>query len=611
MSYNPSQLKAVSHREGPAMILAGPGSGKTTVITARVRFLTDECHIEPEHILVVTFTNAAASEMKERYLKLTDREKTGVTFGTFHAVFLMILKAYYRGRSFELVTDNEKYRIMTEIFRENFRDIETDNELFSGLLSQISAIKNNGGRRKGNTPESTVVDIAKIVSLYDEKKRQLKRIDFDDMLLMTREVLRNSPETLAFWRERFQWIMIDEFQDINPVQYEIIKMLAHPRNNLFIVGDDDQSVYRFRGAEPQIMLGFPKDYPGCENTVLDVNYRSNEEIVKASLKLISHNKERYKKKLNSFNGKGGKIDIRQFKTEAEESAWLSASVEEELKKGTAPHEIAVLFRTNNSMQPVISALTEKGLPFWSRDRVRNVYRHFILKPVYALVNWMGGNHTRDNFLKFMNCPNRFIRREELSDRIIDLDALKAWYEASEARQYMAEKVRFLQYQLDMLSGITLPYAMLNFIRKFMAYDEYVQEYAVKHHMEEDSLLAVLEEIQEDAKPFRTVQEWYAHIAVVTRKLESEEQGSMDGKQDHLFLSTFHSAKGLEFQSVYIFSANEKVTPHEKAMTPEDLEEERRMFYVAVTRAARNLTILSAQSRYGKKAEESRYVRELK
>ena len=609
MPYNKDQLKAIQHKDGPCLVLAGPGSGKTAVISGRARYLTETLKVPPENILVVTFTNAAANEMRNRYLQQAEEDKTAITFGTFHAVFYTILKQHLPKKP-EVISEGESIRLLSDVFREHFREFQMDQELITGLLSEISSARNRGLYGNGYEPKEKRVDFEKAAALFEEKKRRAGKIDFEDMLLMTRELLRTDPEALKTWRKKYRYIMVDEFQDINPVQYEIIRLLAEPENNLFIVGDDDQSVYAFRGAEPSIMLDFPKDYRDCEIVSLSVNYRSSEEIVQRSQKLIRHNKNRYKKKMVPEKGSLYPVEKMKFTTESDECRYLAEAIEKEAKEGIPLHEIAVLTRTNAGMTPVVTALTEARIPFYSRDKVQNIYRHFIMKPVFGMINWAEGNRTRENFLKFMNCPNRYIRREDLRTPLVSLDQMRQMYAESRDRQYMEEKIEYLSYQLSLLQKLSIPYAMINFIRKFMEYDAYARTQAEERRIPEASLLSVLDEVQETAKAFKTVPEWYQHITDVTYDLEALSQRAPDMKKDHVMLSTFHSAKGLEYRSVYIPDVNESVIPHEKALSEEALEEERRMFYVAVTRASERLHLLSVEERYGKRVALSRYLKEM-
>ena len=606
MQFNEKQKKAIAHNEGPCLVLAGPGSGQTAVITERaVRLVTEEI-VKPDELLVITFTRAAAEEMRERFLKRTGAADTRVVFGTFHSVFYRILRESSGDSGLaEVLREGEQLSLLEEIFREHFREAEIDSEYVRGLLRDISRAKNTGQRLEPSPTDRVPVD--RVQELYEKRKQSLGKIDFDDMLLLTKKLLLSRPEVLAYWQGRFRYVMVDEFQDINRVQYDIVRLLAAPENHLFAVGDDDQSIYAFRGAGPELMLDFPKSLRGTKQILLDTNYRSRPEIVKASLSVIGHNRTRYKKKLVAFHGEKGSVEQHRFRNETEEGEAVAGEVKRLLEAGTAPEAIAVLTRTNQGANPVLGAFTKAKIPFVTRDRTENFYRHFICRPVFSVLNWSMGNHTRANFLRFMNCPPRYIRREDLTRDPVDLAALEAFYRNSETRAYAADRVRFLAYQLDLLKTLGTPYAMVNFIRTYMEYDRYAVSYAKEKGMEEKDLLAVLDELLSESRPFRTVEEWYTHIAAYTRELE--ESGRKD-RRKAVVVSTLHSAKGLEYEAVFIPDVNEKVIPHEKSLTKEGIEEERRLFYVGMTRAEKRLYLYSVSERYGKKMEDSRFLKEL-
>ena len=614
-SFNASQLKAINHKEGPCLVISGPGSGKTTVITQRIRHLTEEENVDPEHILVVTFTNAAAKEMRERYLGLVKRYDTRVSFGTFHAIFFQILKQYYGKNSLELINDNERLQLLREVFREHFKHIEIDNELLKGVLSEISAIKNTGsGNNRGKGQDSTRqmarFSMEKVMNYYEEKKKKAGRIDFDDMLMMTGNLLRENKAVLREWQQKFTYICVDEFQDINPVQYEIIKKLALPENNLFIVGDDDQAIYKFRGSDPSIMLNFPKDYKGCEKILMGTNYRSTEAIIKSSLKVIRNNKNRFKKKLNSAREKGERPVVMSFKDEKEEAQGIARDIRERILQGASANEMAVLARTNEGLRHMVSALTEAGIPYQMRDQVRSIYRHFILKPLYALLNYAEGDRSRENFFRFMNCPSRFLERRDFTENTVDIEKMLQRFMTVPDKHFTAERLGYLKYQLSLLEEMTLPFARINYIRRFMEFDRYVEEYAANRSMSPEPLMAVLDEIMESALPFKTVKEWYDHIASELKNQEQKKTENREEKGNKILLTTFHASKGLEYRYVYILGANEKVTPHEKAVRSDDIEEERRMFYVAMTRAKDLLIISYTRERYKKRVAVSRFLKEM-
>lgn len=278
--FNEGQLAAINHFTGPCLTLAGPGSGKTLVITQRTKTLIEKYEVNPSKILVVTFTKAAATEMKARFLKLMGQRSTPVTFGTFHAVFFTILKYAYHYTAENILREEQKFVIMRDMVRKFHLDYEDENEYVGLLLGEISMVKNGQLEIEhyysGNCPEET---FRRIYRQYQEMLRRHKLIDFDDMLVYTYELFRERKDILALWQERFHFILVDEYQDVSRLQYEIVKMLAGTRQNLFAVGDDDQSIYRFRGAAPKVMQAFARDYPRAAHIVLEVNYRCAADIV--------------------------------------------------------------------------------------------------------------------------------------------------------------------------------------------------------------------------------------------------------------------------------------------------------------------------------------------
>ena len=308
MPFNEAQSAAVSHKDGPMMVLAGPGSGKTTVVTHRVQSLIEKHGVNPSSILVITFTRAAAREMKERFERLMEgRPMRGqVSFGTFHSVFFRILKLAYQYDASDIIREDQKLRLIRELTAKEQLEPEDENELISSLISEISAVKGEQIDLEHYYAKSCSGDsFRRIYRGYEEQLQRAHKIDFDDMLVMCWDLFRKRPDILSAWQKKYEYILVDEFQDINRLQYQIVRMLAAPSDNLFIVGDDDQSIYRFRGAKPEIMLGFERDYPKAARVLLDVNYRSTREIVEASLRLIEHNEKRFKKSLKTAGSRGG------------------------------------------------------------------------------------------------------------------------------------------------------------------------------------------------------------------------------------------------------------------------------------------------------------------
>ena len=315
-SFNKPQSEAITHGKGPALILAGPGSGKTLVITQRVKNLIEKQHIRPSNILVITFTKAAATQMKERFTILMGEGRYPVTFGTFHAVFFSVLKNAYHYTAQNIIREEKKYQILYDIIHRMELEYEDEQEFMSGVLAEISLVKNEGIDLAHYYAKNCAADIfRKIYQQYEAGKQRAGLIDFDDMLVYTYELFRERKDILVLWQKQYPYILIDEFQDINKLQFEIVKMMALPHNNLFVVGDDDQSIYRFRGSKPELMLGFTKSYPDAEKILLDTNYRSDREIIKAAGNLIAHNSERFSKKIMAQSAQPGEVEFAIYKNQ--------------------------------------------------------------------------------------------------------------------------------------------------------------------------------------------------------------------------------------------------------------------------------------------------------
>lgn len=604
MQFNNSQLKAVKHKTGPMLVIAGPGSGKTTVLTARIRNLIEEYSVNPANILVITFTKAAANEMKSRFNNMMGRS-TNVTFGTFHAVFFMILRAAYNYSVDSIIKEDVRQNIIKQAIERSRLEPDDLNEMVSNITGEISRVKTEtidiNAYYSASCPEEEFRDIYKY---YVKTLKKMGLIDFDDMLLYCHELLTTRRDILAKWQQKYQYILIDEFQDINKIQYDIIKLLAKPQDNLFIVGDDDQSIYGFRGSKPEIMLNFDKDYPDTDKVILDTNYRSTGNIVSAAGKVIAHNKVRFAKNINTVNDPGDKVDIIEFNTQAEEYEKIIDNIRKESASGGNYSDNAVLFRTNSTAAGFVRKLVEYSVPFVTRDGVPNVFEHWIARDVITYMNIAMGSRKRSDFLQIINRPKRYIGRDYLTDAEISFDNLEKYYED---KNWMIERVDRLKYDILAMASMS-PYAMINYLRKGVGYDGYLDEYAQSHNMQVRELYDVMDELMESARNFKTFNEWFAYIDEYGTKLR-ESYAAMD-KQNAVILTTMHSSKGLEYPVVYIIDANEEITPYKKAVFVPEIEEERRMFYVAMTRAKRRLNIYYARKRYNKEIEVSRFVKEI-
>ena len=562
MGFNEAQTKAICHKNGPAMVLAGPGSGKTLVITRRVEYLIKKYGVRPEQILVITFTKAAAKEMRERFARITKDDRFPVTFGTFHGIYYGILKWAYRMNASNIFSEEEKMMLLREVIAGMELEIEDEKEFLQGIASEIGQIKNN--RLSLEEYESSNCSDQMFRQIYEEYERRrklLKKIDFDDMLVLCYELFQKRPDILQMWQKKFQYILIDEFQDINQVQYDVIRMLALPENNLFIVGDDDQSIYRFRGARPEIMLGFSKDYPNAKSIILDVNYRSTKAVVSAARRVIERNKNRYQKEIITVNEQGDNVHIQEVRHPVEESHYVREQIAKAVAAGTEPSQIAVLYRTNTEPRALVETFMEYHIPFQMKEHLPNLYEHFIGRDFQAYMRMALGGRDRGDFLMIMNRPNRYIGRDSVDRGEISFENLRKYYME---KDWMVDRIDQLEVDLKVISRMT-PYAAIQYIRKSVGYDLFLNEYAIKRKMKLEDLQELIREMEERAKEFKTIEEWFAHIEKYTEELRLQAVTRTENR-NAVSLMTFHAAKGLEYDTVFIIGANEDVTPYKKGGT---------------------------------------------
>ncbi len=588
------------------MVLAGPGSGKTLVITKRIEYLIKERRIAPEEILVITFTKAAAVEMRERFERLMGFSRTGVTFGTFHSVFFRILKASYNLSADNIIREDQRLQLLGSLIEEARLSYEDQREMIDNLSGEISQVKNERIDLEhfysGVCGASTFRDIYR---KYIEKMRENRLIDFDDMLLYTWQLLTKREDILRYWQNRYRFILVDEFQDINALQYEVVQLLARPQNNLFVVGDDDQSIYRFRGAKPEIMLGFQKTYPEGQILYLKENFRCSRRIVEAAGKVISENKTRYDKDIICQRGSGERVDLRQIPSAAAEALYIIRQIRQSMQEGRSADEIAILTRTNTGGRYLAEKLMEFEIPFRMEDIVPNLYDHWISRDILAYMRLAAGPMQRSDFLRIMNKPLRYLSRDCVDSPQIDFNRLAVWYED---KPWMLKRLDTMEEDLQIIRSIR-PYAAINYIRSGIGYEAYLKDYARERRIKEDELMEVLMELQERSREFATFADWQAHIENYRQQLQQQKKSRYEEKDEtpKITLSTLHASKGLEYEEVFLPDVNEEVLPHKKSVLESDIEEERRLFYVGMTRAKNMLHILWVKDHYGKEMDPSRFL----
>ena len=606
MGFNEAQTQAIQHTDGPCLVLAGPGSGKTLTIVNRVKYLIEKQKVRPEEILVVTFTRFAAAEMKSRLCLVMGKRDLPVTVGTFHGIYYGILKWAYRMNQENILSETEKYQILRGVINKERMEIFDEEDFIQDIAAEIGKVKNNRIPLEEFVSEKCSADAFRnIYRNYEQHRKELKKIDFDDMLVLCYELFRSRPDVLAQWQKKFRYVLIDEFQDINRIQYDVIRMLAQPENNLFVVGDDDQAIYGFRGADSELMLGFGKDFPDAKQILLGMNYRSTANIVQNSLKLIENNVERYSKKLEANREGGSCLHIQEVKDPVEEAEYVLEEIQKCKENGIKEEEIAILFRVHTDARAVVEAMVERKIPFQMKEHLPNIYEHFIAKDIMAYFRLATGARNRQDFLQVMNRPKRYLGRDSVAGAKVSFEDMRKFYCD---KDWMIDRIDQFEWDVKMLMKMA-PYAAIQYIRKRIGYDDFLKEYAFTHQINRSDLNEVLAEIEEAAKAFSSVEEWFAHVEEYTETLKVKEK-ERNRPRPGVRLMTIHASKGLEFKQVFLIAANEGRIPYQKAKTDKEIEEERRLFYVAMTRAKDFLKICYVKIKNGKEVTPARFVDEL-
>jgi len=587
MTCTPDQRKAICHTVGPAQILAGPGSGKTFVTVHRIRHLILEENVDPGHILVITFTKAAALEMQQRFFTLMEGQKPPVWFGTFHAIFYHILKQSAQYRGYTIITETERRKLIRQIMHMHRRFCYLQEEDMEEILSVISSCK--AGRKESSIPiqKMTPDDVMFLLHEYQSYLQEFQQFDFDDLMQCCLTLLREDACCLAAWQAQFRYILVDEFQDISPVQYKIVKLLAAPEDNLFIVGDDDQSIYGFRGASPDSMMQFLADYPQAVQIPLAVNYRCHAEIVEAAGRVITENIKRLPKDIQAVHSKGDGLELCMC---PDEEALKKAFVEyllQEQKEDTLTGS-AIICRTNVACGLWAQVLHGAGIPYVMKEKKKNRFAHFVIRDIRAYLALGQGKYDRKYFLRIMNRPLRYLKRDSLSAEKVDREELVKWYQHMPAMQKTLHR---LFQNLDCLAD-KRPHLQIRYIRKVIGYEGFLREkYGAKQAQE---LVRVAEEFETFSRQLMTVDDMNDFIDHYTEVLQEP------AEQNHgIALMTMHASKGLQFDTVYLPDCNEGQIPSARSVTQEEIEEERRMFYVAMTRARHKLCLLAHKGRTGK------------
>ena len=607
--FNKSQIQAISHMDGPAMVLAGPGSGKTTVITHRIKNLIEKAKVRPENILVVTFTKAAAISMQKRFSTLMNGGKGQlVTFGTFHSVFYKILRNSRRYEAKEILPERQKTDYIREIIVRYGISSNDISELSQNIINEIGNIKGNMLDVKEYEPSCCKrEDFIKVYNAYTLELKKDGKMDFDDILNECYLLLKENTTILEQWRGLYKYILIDEFQDINRIQMNIIELLASPLNNIFVVGDDDQSIYGFRGARPEIMIEFKDYYPEAELIVLNVNYRSTQSIINVAGRVIENNKTRLDKCAHANNDKDFQPDIRKFRNQVEELKFVVSKIKEYENQGISLSEMAILVRNNSQIQEISSFLKNRKIEAESGKHRSNIYNGMVAKDILSYVRGalkFDGTYFNEDLIYVLNKPQRYISRQVVLSVNMNISAVR--------RIYSKNNIDSFLFHIEMIRKLP-PQAALSYIRKGAGYEEYLRLYAIENNIPMSGLLKQLEQLVQECSKFNTLEQWINSIDSAQNS-EGQNFGKKssgeDGTNNRINIMTMHGSKGLEFKAVFIVDANQGIIPTSKALRERDFEEERRLFYVAITRAIDYLNIYAVEERLGCPIEVSMFVEEM-
>ena len=593
---NETQLEAVKITDGPLLILAGPGSGKTRVITYKIAYLLEQGKAKPWEVLAITFTNKAAKEMKERLHNLIEEDIKGMQISTFHSFGLRVIKEYYDffglDRTFTIIDESDSISLIKKIIKE--LNLDEKKYIPRAIKNKISGAKNEllnpeGFKVFARTPYDE--DVVKIYKKYEQKLKRNSSVDFDDLLMLPIELFRKDKEALEHYQNRYKYVFIDEYQDTNEAQYLLSKMISDKYKNICVVGDESQSIYSWRGANYKNILNFEKDYKNAKVILLEQNYRSTKTILEAANSVIKNNKEKKDKHLWTLNGKGSKIKYLRCYDEKDEILNIINTIKKFKSEGIPYKEMVVLYRTNAQSQSIERGFIENTIPY----KVVGSYAYFNRKEIKDLVAYLRLiNNEKDDvsLIRAMNAPKRGIGAKTIEK--LELNANEnnvSIFDSITSGKELAFKNLILDIKEKMKDK-----SFVDLVELVLDESGLKDEYKEKT-IENESRLENLEEFKsiarnfEDYNPGATLEEFLIEISLISDVKEASDCDEV------VTLMTMHAVKGLEFDVVFITGLEEGLFPHSNSMFDEsELEEERRLFYVAITRAKKVLYLTNARSR---------------
>lgn len=596
LNFNESQEKVIKNINGPMLVVSCPGSGKTTTLIRRIHNMV-ESGVDPETILMVTFTKEAAKEMGDKYKKLFNEESKS-NFMTIHALCRQILVSEGVTGPKDLFLETEQQELLKDYFNNNGFYDEV-NDLIRATMSGITMVKNNYlNPASVNVNGISTHMFMQAFSCYEAERKKMHKIDFDDMLLMCKELLESNKSVLKKYQNKYKYIMCDEYQDTNYVQRDILYLLSDSSQNLCVVGDDDQSIYAFRGAKPEVMFSFSKHFPNAEIIQMGTNYRSAQTIITLSDNLIKNNNKRFEKEFISFrgnNGEKGNVQGKHFNDSSDEMKEIISRIRDFHSSGIPYSEMAILFRINGQAQIPIEFLSKANIPYYTQEFVKTIYEKSIFLDIKSYLTLAMGKGNEKDVRRIINHPNRYLKFDKFKDAQYDEwhYCRAASYLQNNENHWVYQKAceeieRWMRYfgpgAISEDTSTKRVFSLLSYI----GYPEFIDEYAKKRNMDPRELYETYEKLKQDAFKCETVGRWLEYAEKLVKRVRTE----VNKKDTNgVTVSTMHSSKGLEWKVVFLFETNELLIPYKLAKTEEEIAEERRLMYVAMTRAKDYLYIM--------------------
>ncbi|MFM1536496.1 ATP-dependent helicase [Helcococcus ovis] len=609
MKFSENQLKVINHKKGPALVLAVPGSGKTTVLLARINNLINN-GINPENILAMTFSKTQAKDMEIRYKKIYGDQN--IHFSTIHSFAYGIIKKFSNKLSnFKIIESSKeynKYSIVQQIFLHVRKKYMNDEQLES-FFRVSSFLKNTlMDYNEYKKMYSAIFNgFEKVYTIYEKFKKDKNLLDFDDILIEALKILQTNKQALDFLQNKFHYVQIDEGQDTSYVQLKIISLISQKNNNLFIVADDDQSIYGFRGANSKQLLDFPNVYPDAKIFYMENNYRSTQNIIKFSNKLIKNNKQRYLKVIKSNNSEGNNVNIISTKNTKQQIEYI---IDKALKKLCLNETVAILYRNNISAISFINYIPD-NVDFYIKDSTNAFYSHQIINDIIDIINFSKDQYDLNLFKKIYYKLNLFIKKEfvkQLEFMDESDDVIERLKNVEGINNFFLEKIYLLSYYMDKLSSLNFSDAVI-FVLRSMDYYEYVKELSRRTTGSMISYDRIIDTLINISKDIKSVSEFENKVRNLIEKQKNHGINS-----SNLTLSTIHGSKGLEFDNVFIIDLVDKEFPSSYSESVNEelgiLEEERRLFYVGITRAKYNLTLLYPKKLFINEVKNSSFINEI-